>query len=81
MFILICVLTVVVWWWWVSSGRTPNESETDFDQVDSESVIDDDVIDFYNETTFTPEWLKLSDDEKRKKLDDDLDKYMSQIKC
>jgi hypothetical protein len=69
----------------VSSGRTPNESETDFDQVDSESVIDDDVIDFYNETTFTPEWLKLSDDEKRKKLDDDLDKYMgrdvSQIKC
>jgi len=69
----------------VSSGRTPNESETDFDQVDSESVIDDDVIDFYNDTTFTPEWLKLSDDEKRKKLDDDLDKYMgrdvSQIKC
>ena len=69
----------------MSSGRTPNESETDFDQVDSESVIDDDVIDFYNETTFTPEWLKLSDDEKRKKLDDDLDKYMgrdvSQIKC
>lgn len=69
----------------MSSGRTPNESETDFDQVDSESVIDDDVIDFYNDTTFTPEWLKLSDDEKRKKLDDDLDKYMgrdvSQIKC
>ena len=80
-------------------GIDDTESDSDSDesyQVDSdsyesesESRTDGVMNDFYNETTFPPGWLKLSEDEKRKKLDDELDKYMgrdvieqlSQIKC
>ena len=47
--------------------------------TDSETDEPDDnyMRDFYDETTLTPEWLALSNDEKKKRLDKDIDEYMS----
>jgi hypothetical protein len=36
--------------------------------------------DFYEETTLSPEWLALSEEEKREHLDKELDEYMSKSK-
>jgi len=47
---------------------------------DPDENIPEDLRDFYEESNFSDDWRKLSDDEKLKILDKDLDDYMSQKK-
>jgi hypothetical protein len=52
-----------------------NEEEEEEDEE-----VDDPMRDFYEETTLSPEWLALSEEEKRERLDKELDEYMSKSK-
>lgn len=47
---------------------------------DNEEEVDGPMRDFYEETTLSPEWLALSEEEKRERLDKELDEYMSKSK-
>ena len=49
-------------------------------EEEEEEEIDDPMRDFYDETTLSPEWLALSEEEKRERLDKELDEYMSKSK-
>ena len=69
----------------ISYGRHPmSDSDSDYEDsdTDSESFFEYEeempcyMEDFYEETTLTHEWLKKSDAEKKKILDDDIDNYM-----
>ena len=62
-----------------------SDSDSEFDPDDEETEIlmsfkgydslPDYMKDFYEETTISPEWMKLTDDQKKTKLDSDLDIY------
>ena len=43
----------------------------------NDSLIPEYMLDFYNETILSNQWTSLSNDEKLKKLDNDLDIYFS----
>ena len=57
-----------------------DDSRTSFSDSDDEEEIDDSMRDFYEETTLSPRWLALSEEEKRERLDKELDEYMSKSK-
>ena len=63
---------------------SPSESDSDDYDDSSESEASEDVSedmkDFYDETTLSPEWLAKSDKEKKLILDKDLEEYMSKNK-
>ena len=48
------------------------------DSEEDENEMPDYMADFYEETTFSPEWLALTDEEKSSKLDEDLGRYMKE---
>jgi hypothetical protein len=56
-------------------------SFSDSEEEDEEDDLPDGPMrDFYEETTLSPEWITLSEEEKRARLDKDLDEYMSKSK-
>ena len=57
-----------------------SDNEEDDVEEEEEEEIDDPMRDFYEETTLSPEWLALSEEEKRERLDKELDEYMSKSK-
>ena len=70
-----------------SFSDVDDEEDEDGDEIedsDEDSTFDpdenvpEDLRDFYEESNFSDDWRKLSDDEKKKILDKDLDDYMSQ---
>ena len=58
------------------SDSDGDETEEDED----EDVPDGPMRDFYDETTLSPEWTAMSEEEKRERLDKELDEYMSKSK-
>ena len=59
-------------------GKHPmSDSE---DEESEYSELDDDLADFYEETTLKEEWLSKTDDEKKQILDKEIDEYMTQKK-
>jgi hypothetical protein len=59
-------------------GKHPmSDSE---DEESEYSELDDDLADFYEETTLKEEWLSKTDDEKKQILDKEIDEYMAQKK-
>ena len=78
----------------IAYGRHPmseSESESDYSDSDDDSLFEYEdnpmckeeeipchMKDFYEETTLSDEWLKKSDTEKKKILDDEIDNYMNQ---
>ena len=59
-------------------GKHPmSDSE---DEESEYSELDDDLADFYEETTLKEEWLSKADDEKKQILDKEIDEYMAQKK-
>jgi hypothetical protein len=61
----------------VLGPRLPDSEDSSECSSDSES---EDMKDFYDETTLSPEWLTKSDKEKKFILDKELDEYMSKNK-
>lgn len=75
----------------MSESETDSESESDYEDSDDDSLFEyeDNPVckeeeipcymkDFYEETTLSDDWLKKSDTEKKKILDDEIDNYMNQ---
>ena len=57
-------------------GKHPmSDSE---DEESEYSELDDDLEDFYEETTLSEEWLSKTDEEKKQLLDKEIDEYMTQ---
>ena len=56
-----------------------DESEI-YSEDESDCELDDDLEDFYEETTLTDEWLSKTDEEKRIILDKEIDEYMERKK-
>ena len=56
-----------------------DESEI-YSEDESDCELDDDLEDFYEETTLTDEWLSKTDEEKRIILDKAIDEYMERKK-
>lgn len=69
-----------------SYSDSESDSESDSDYIgalpdDPREPCDSFMNDFYEETTFTTDWLALNDEEKLRRLDKELDEYMSNSKC
>ena len=62
------------------SDSEDEESEYSEDEESEYSELDDDLADFYEETTLKEEWLSKTDDEKKQILDKEIDEYMAQKK-
>ena len=71
-----------------SFSDSDDDSRTTFSDSDDDSLSDSDddevlyepMRDFYEETTLSPRWLALSEEEKRERVDKELDEYMSKSK-
>ena len=57
-----------------------DEDENENEDEDDEEELEDFMKDFYEETTFSQEWLNKTDQEKREILDRELDVYMNKVK-
>jgi len=53
-------------------------SFSDAESDDDDDGLDDVMRDFYEESDHSTEWLNLTDDEKRARLDAELDEYMQE---
>ena len=62
------------------SDSEDEESEYSEDEESEDSELDDDLEDFYEETTLSEEWLSKTDEEKKQILDKEIDEYMAQKK-
>jgi hypothetical protein len=60
------------------------EDEDEIEDSDSDSIFDpdenvpEDLKDFYEESNFSDDWKSLTENEKKKILDKEIDEYMSQ---
>jgi len=63
-------------------SKHPMSDSEDEDEVEDEEEeeLEDFMKDFYEETTFSQEWLNKTDQEKREILDRELDVYMNKVK-
>lgn len=63
----------------MSDSEDEDEVEEEEEDEDEEE-LEDFMKDFYEETTFSQEWLNKTDQEKREILDRELDVYMNKVK-
>ena len=63
----------------MSDSEDEYEDEDEDEEEEEEEEEEEYMKDFYEETTFSNEWLEKTDQEKREILDRDLDNYMNKI--
>ena len=63
----------------MSDSEDEYEEEDEDEEEEEEEEEEEYMKDFYEETTFSNEWLEKTDQEKREILDRDLDNYMNKI--
>ena len=80
-------MVVVFWWSFVMAlifkyAQTVINMFKHYDPMllDEEELPDGPMKDFYEETTLSHEWLTLNEEEKRERLDKELNEYMSKSK-
>ena len=64
----------------VGHASFSDDEDDDNASLSDEEDEDEPMRDFYEETTLSPRWLGLSEEEKRERLDKELDEYMSKSK-